>query len=203
MRPSKRRALFCWIKYVTKIPTKRSNVLEIGGKALKKIIIFTTLIVLLSACSQASIQEPKFEDLKNHVHIVKSATDEGLFVNHTSYQYKENVKLRTKQGDKIEPSDIQAGSLIEYKDTGMVMESYPSQGTIKSVTLYDDQLSRKIEKGIAHFLTEDANNETIGYKLVALENDLLTIEFTDYFDTEKVYSATINLESLEFEVTPL
>ncbi|MCZ8538100.1 membrane lipoprotein lipid attachment site-containing protein [Paenisporosarcina quisquiliarum] len=170
---------------------------------MKKIIIFTTLIVLLSACSQASIQEPKFEDLKNHVHIVKSATDEGLFVNHTSYQYKENVKLRTKQGDKIEPSDIQAGSLIEYKDTGMVMESYPSQGTIKSVTLYDDQLSRKIEKGIAHFLTEDANNETIGYKLVALENDLLTIEFTDYFDTEKVYSATINLESLEFEVTPL
>lgn len=170
---------------------------------MKKTIIFITLIVLLSACSQASIQEPTFEDLKKHVHIVKSATDKGLFVNHTTYQYKENVKLRTKQGDKIEPSDIQAGSLIEYEDTGVVLESYPSQGTIKSVTLYDDQLSRKIEKGIAHFLTEDAINATIGYKLVALQNDLLIIEFTDYNDTEKAYTATIDLETFEYEVTPL
>lgn len=182
---------------------KRSIVLVIGGIALKKFSIFIILIVLLSACSQGSIQEPTFEDLKNHVHIVKSATDKGLFVNHTTYQYKENVKLRTKQGEKIEPTDIQAGSLIEYEDTGMVMESYPSRGTIKSVILYDDQLSRKIEKGIAHFLTEDANNATIGYKLVSLENDFLVIEFTDYDDTEKVFTATINLESLEFEVKPL
>jgi hypothetical protein len=172
---------------------------------LKRISLFIGLLLLLGACGSEghSIQEPTFEDLKEHAHIVKSATESNVFVDHTSYGYSDKAKLRSTSGAKIEPKDIRAGSLIDYEDTGVIAESYPSQGTIKSLTLYDDERSKKLEKGIAHLLSNQDTNAFIGYKLISLENDELVVEFTDYFNAEEVYNATINLDTLEFDVTTI
>ena len=67
--------------------------------------------------------------------------------------------------------------------------------------MYDDERSKRLEKGIAHLLSNHDTNEFIGYKLLSLEGDELLIEFTDYFNADVVYNATINLEKLEYETT--
>jgi len=173
---------------------------------LKRTSLLIGLLLLLGACgSEAnkshSIQEPTFEDLKEHAHIVKSASESNVFVDFTSYGYTDKAKFHSISGTKIDSKDIRAGSLIDYEDTGVIAESYPSQGTIKSLTLYDDERSKRLEKGIAHLLSNQDTNAFIGYKLLSLEGDDLLIEFTDYFDAEVVYNATINLETLEYETT--
>lgn len=175
---------------------------------MKRISLLIAILLLLGACgSEAnkshSIQEPTFEDLKEHAHIVKSATDSNVFVDHTSYGYSDEAKLRSFSGTEIESKDIRAGSLIDYEDTGVIAETYPSQGTIKSLTLYDDERSKRFEKGIAHLLSNQDTNSFIGYKLLTFDGDELIIEFTDYLDAEKVYNATINLDTLEFDVTAI
>lgn len=181
-------------------------ILKREGVTLKRISLFIGLLLLLGACgSEASeghsIQEPKFENLKEHAHIVKGATESNVFVDHTSYGYSDKAKQRSTSGAKLEPKDIRAGSLIDYEDTGVILESYPSQGKIKSLTLYDDELSKRLEKGIAYLLSNQDANAFLGYKLLSLEGDELIVEFTDYFNAEEVYNASINLETLEFDVT--
>jgi len=172
---------------------------------VKKISLLIGILLLLSACGNSGMKEmkePTFEELKDHAHIVKNATIEGIFVNYTSFNYIENVKLRTNQGERIKPINIKAGSLIGYEDTGTVMESYPMQGTITQITLFDDELSRRIEKGIAYFLNSYDMSEFIGVQLVSLEGEVLTIEFKGFSNPDEVYFATINLETLKYEVNP-
>ena len=171
-------------------------------------LLIGSLLLLLGACgSEAnkghSIQEPTFEDLKEHAHIVKGASESNVFVDFTSYGYTDKAKFRSFSGAKIDSEDIRAGSLIDYEDTGVIAESYPSQGTIKSLTLYDDERSKRFEKGIAHLLSTQDTNAFIGYKLLALEGDELIIEFTDYFNADVVYNASINIETLEYETTQI
>lgn len=175
---------------------------------MKRISLLIGLLLLVGACgSEAnkshSIQEPTFEDLKEHAHIVKSASESNVFVDFTSYGYTDKAKLRSFSGTEIESKDIRAGSLIDYEDTGVIAESYPSQGTIKSLTLYDDERSKRFEKGIAHLLSNQDTNAFIGYKLISFDGDELIIEFTDYFDAEVVYNASINIETLEYETTQI
>ncbi len=175
---------------------------------MKRISLLIGLLLLLGACGSEgnkshSIQEPTFEDLKEHAHIVKSASESNVFVDFTSYGYTEKAKFRSISGTKIESKDIRAGSLIGYEDTGVIAESYPSQGTIKSLTLYDDERSKRFEKGIAHLLSNQDTNAFIGYKLLTFDGDELIIEFTDYLDADVVYNASITLETLEFEVAEI
>ncbi|MFC6041129.1 hypothetical protein ACFPYN_17005 [Paenisporosarcina macmurdoensis] len=169
---------------------------------MKRISLISGLLLLLGACGSEghSIQEPTFEELKEHAHIVKSASESNVFVDFTSYGYTDDAKLRSFSGTEIESKDIRVGSLIDYEDTGVIAESYPSQGTIKSLTLYDDERSKRFEKGIAHLLSNQDTNAFIGYKLLNFDGDELIIEFTDYLDADVVYNASINLETLEFEV---
>ena len=166
------------------------------------------LLLLVGACgSEAnrshSIQEPTFEELKEHAHIVKSASESNVFVDFTSYGYTDKAKLHSFSGTEIESKDIRAGSLIDYEDTGVIAESYPSQGTIKSLTLYDDERSKRFEKGIAHLLSNQDTNAFIGYRLLAFEGDELLIEFTDYLNADVVYNASINIETLEYKTTQI
>jgi hypothetical protein len=172
---------------------------------LKRISLFIGLLLVLGACGSEgqSIQEPSLEELKEHAHIVKSASESNVFVDSTSYGYTDNAKLRSFSGTEIESKDIRAGSLIDYEDTGVIAESYPSQGTIKSLTLYDDERSKRFEKGIAHLLSTQDTNAFIGYKLLNFDGDELIIEFTDYLDANVVYNASIKLETLEFEVAEI
>jgi len=175
---------------------------------LKRISLLIGLLLLLCACGSEgnkshSIQEPTFEELKEHAHIVKSASESNVFVDFTSYGYTDDAKLRSFSGTKVESKDIRAGSLIDYEDTGVIAESYPSQGTIKSLTLYDDERSKRFEKGIAHLLSNQDTNAFIGYKLLTFDGDELIIEFTDYLDADVVYNASINLETLDFEVAEI
>jgi hypothetical protein len=172
---------------------------------LTRISLVIGLLLLLGACGSEghSIQEPTFEDLKEHAHIVKSASESNVFVDFTSYGYTDEAKLRSFSGAEIGSKDIRAGSLIDYEDTGVIAESYPSQGTIKSLTLYDDERSKRFEKGIAHLLSNQDTNAFIGYKLLAFDGDELIIEFTDYLDADVVYNASINLETLEYKTTQI
>lgn len=172
---------------------------------MKRISLLIGLLLLLGACGSEgrSIQEPSFEELKEHAHIVKSASESNVFVDFTSYEYTDDAKLRSFSGNEIESKDIRAGSLIDYVDTGVIAESYPSQGTIKSLTLYDDERSKRFEKGIAHLLSNQDSNAFIGYKLLTFDGDELIIEFTDYLDADVVYNASINLETLDFEVAEI
>ncbi len=139
--------------------------------------------------------------MKEHAHIVQYATESNVVVDFTSFDYTDMANLSSNLGDKIKPKDVREGSLIEYKDTGVILESYPKQGSIKKLTIFDDELSKRLEKGIAQILSKQEDNAFIGYKLLTLKDDELVIEFTEYFNTNVVYNATINLETLEFEVT--
>ncbi|QBP42156.1 hypothetical protein [Paenisporosarcina antarctica] len=168
---------------------------------MKKISLLIGILLLLSACG-SGMKEPTFEELKDHAYIVESTTEEGVFVNYTSFKYIENVKLRTNQGERIKPTNIKKGSLIWYEDTGEIMESYPMQGTIKQLTLYDDELSRRLEKGIAYFLNDYDMSDFIGVQLVSLEGEELIIQFKDFSKPDEVYFATINVEALKYEVIP-
>lgn len=155
---------------------------------------------MLSACGNSGLKEPTFEELKEHAYIVESTTEEGIFVNYTSFNYIENVKLGTNQGERIKPINIKTGSLIGYEDTGAIMESYPMQGTIKQLTLFDDELSRRLEKGIANFLNSYDMSDFIGVQMVSLEGEELAIQFNGFTNPDEVYFATINLETLKYEV---
>lgn len=169
---------------------------------MKKVSLLIGILLLLSACGNSEMNEPTFEELKGHAYIVESTTEEGIFVNYTSFTYIENVKLRTNQGERIKPTNIKTGSLIWYEDTGAIMESYPMQGTIKQLTLYDNELSRRLEKGIAYFLNSYDMSDFIGVQLVSLEGEELIIQFKGFSNSDEVYFATINLETLKYEVNP-
>lgn len=179
-----------------------------GGVTLRKFQIYIGLLLLLGGCGtsenqNSSIEEPSFEDIIEHAHIVQSSSENSVFVDSTRYTYQDNIKLHTNQGESIGPKNIKAGSLIEYEDTGEIMESYPMQGTIKKLILYDDDLSRQLEKGIGYFLKNHDMENYIQPQLVSLEGDELIIQFTDFNNTNEKYTATINLETQEFIVNDL
>ena len=76
------------------------------------------------------------------------------------------------------------------------------QGTITQITLYDDELNRRLEKGIAYFLDSYDLSDFIGVQLVSLEGEELTIQFKGFSNPDEVYFAKINLETLKYEVNP-
>ncbi|WP_019414493.1 hypothetical protein [Paenisporosarcina sp. TG20] len=175
---------------------------------MRQFRIYFGFLLLLGGCStlgnqNVSIEEPSFEELIEHVHIVQSSNENFVFVDSTQYTYQDNIKLHTNQGESIAPKNIKAGSLIQYEDTGEIMESYPMQGTIKHLTLYDDDLSRQLEKGIGNFLKNYDMENYIKPQLVSLEGDELIIQFTDFNNTNDKYTATINIETQEFIVNDL
>lgn len=171
---------------------------------LNKIYVFIIIILFtLTGCipnkttlvGQVNVND----ELVNSARIIQDISGDRILVDSTYFSIDKAV-IGTTSGKRITAKDLKSGSLINLHTTGMVMESFPGQGTATRVILYDDKRSQEISEGIRYILENQPMGEIISPSLQKVTDDKLIIHFFEWAINGKKYEATLNLKNKDLKV---
>ncbi|MCM3572326.1 hypothetical protein M3172_03935 [Mesobacillus subterraneus] len=171
----------------------------------KKINIFI-IIILLITLTGCNLNKTTLvgslnmnEELVNSARIIQDTGESNILVDSTYYSIDKAV-IGTTSGKKISSKDLQPGSLINLKTTGVIMTSFPGQGEATRVILYDDKRSQEISEAVRYILEHQPNGKIISPSLQKITDDKLIIHFFEWTINGKKYEATLNLKNKDLKV---
>lgn len=177
---------------------------------MRIIMTFVTIALLLTGCGALPADMPGNNTNNNTLGnnqeyvLITDVSENEILVGSTFYAITEDTKVRNSQNDKLTINDLQPGDLIELKTTGMIAQSFPGQGEATQVILQTDEESLKISKAIRHFIDNQKIGNLISLHIKNLDKDVITLGFSEYdLSSNKLYEATIDRETNDFEVTEI
>lgn len=172
---------------------------------LKKINIFVIIIllILLTGCipnKTTLVGDLNMnEELVNSARIIQDTSEGSILVDSTFYSIDKAV-IGTTSGKKITAQELQSGSLINLKTTGMIKTSFPGQGEATRVILYDDKRSQEISEAVRYILEHQPMGKIISPSLQKITDDKLILHFFEWTTNGKKYEATLNLKNKDLKV---
>ena len=154
------------------------------------------LTIVLSTCGRTTSSVTPVS-LMNEASVVLDKSDQTIFMETTMWKTGD-TSFRTKSGKKITARDIKPGDLVTYVNNGPVADSYPMQGSLDKVELFDDAFSLKVSAAIASFFQKQ-EEPLLFFDLVSLDEHQLTAETKIWdFEDDRIFIVEINLDTKEF-----
>jgi len=169
-------------------------------KVLKGITLLV-LATVLAACGNSAENESP-EKVIEKASVVLMINDEELLADTTIWTITYKTKFRASIGKVMSAEDAKVGDLITYFSEGDVMESYPSRGTLKSVTVLNDDYSLQVSSAIAHFIEDQTEGDLLVFDIHLIEDSILTaeIKLRDLEDN-RTFTVEINVDTKEYTLT--
>jgi hypothetical protein len=115
---------------------------------LCKAVLLSLVLIMLSGCGQTTATLTP-EKLIQEASVVLVIENQSLLADATMWKLTDKTKIQSLTGAKTSIDDLKVGDLISYENDGSVAESYPQQGTLKEITLFDDEYSLKVSSAIS------------------------------------------------------
>jgi hypothetical protein len=168
---------------------------------LFKGIFLSLVLIMISGCGQTTATLTP-EKLVQEASVVLTMENLSLLADATIWKLTDKTKIQSLTGAKTTIDDLKVGDLISYENDGSVAESYPQQGTLKEITLFDDEYSLKVSSAIASFLENQPNGDLVEFEVLSIEGNELTARMKVWdFEVDGQFIAQINLETYEFTIT--
>lgn len=168
-----------------------------------KAIVLLMLIVVLVGCGKTD-KNVTPDSILEEASVVLLANEQQLLADATMWTLTDKTKVRSRIGEKITVADIQAGDLISYKSEGPIMESYPMQGTLGEVTLFNDEISLKISSAISSFLANQTEGDIVEFALLSIEENTLSAEIKLWnLEADQRFLVNMNIDTNDFSLTEM
>ena len=169
-------------------------------KILKGITLFA-LAIVLAACGNSAVNESP-EKVIEKASVVLMINDEALLADTTMWTITHKTKFRASIGKVMSAEDTKVGDLITYFSEGDIMNSYPSQGTLKTVTVLNDDYSLKVSSAISSFLGDQTEGDVLVFDIRSIEDAILTAEMKLWdLEDDRSFIVEINIDTKEYTLT--
>jgi len=166
-------------------------------KRFKIVMLFLGLI-LLFGCGKTAMTP---EELVLEASVVLTVDDQTMLVDETMWRVTDKTKIKTQSGAKIAFKDLKMGDLISYENDGPIAESYPGQGTLKSITLLDDAYSVKLSSAITSFLESQPHGDLVKFEVLGIGGDELNAQIRVWdLEANGHYQVQLNVETHKFTI---
>lgn len=169
-----------------------------------KILKGITLLVLaiaLTACGNSTENESP-EKVVEKASVVLMANNEELLADATIWTITHKTKFRASIGKVISAEDTKPGDLITYVSEGEIMESYPSQGTLKTVTVLNDEYSLNVSSAIFSFLEDQSEGDVLEFNIRSIEGTTLTAEMKLWdLEDDRTFIVEIDVDTKDYNLT--
>jgi len=169
-------------------------------KVLKGITLLV-LATVLAACGNSAENESP-EKVIEKASVVLMINDEELLADTTIWTITYKTKFRASIGKVMSAEDAKVGDLITYFSEGDVMESYPSRGTLKTVTVLNDDYSLHVSSAISHFLEDQTEGDVLVFNILSIEGSILTAEMKlRDLEDDRSFTVEIDVDTKEYTLT--
>ncbi|MBO1911678.1 hypothetical protein J4G37_43665, partial [Microvirga sp. 3-52] len=153
---------------------------------------------LLFGCGKATMTS---EDLIEKTSVIVMVDHETILADETLWRITDKTKIRTQTGKRLTNEDLKAGDLISYVNDGHIGESYPSQGTLKKVTLFKDENSIKLSSAILSFLENQPLGDLVKFEMLSIDGNELTARIKIWdLEVDDQLLVQLNLETNKFTI---
>jgi hypothetical protein len=168
---------------------------------LCKAVLLSLVLIMLSGCGQTTATLTP-EKLIQEASVVLVIENQSLLADATMWKLTDKTKIQSLTGAKTSIDDLKVGDLISYENDGSVAESYPQQGTLKEITLFDDEYSLKVSSAISSFLENQPKGDLVEFEILSIDGRELTARMKVWdFEVDGQFIAQIDLETYEFTIT--
>ncbi|QUW20547.1 DUF3221 domain-containing protein [Sporosarcina sp. Marseille-Q4063] len=168
---------------------------------IRKAILLSTVTIILFGCGKTT-ENMTAEKLIQEASVVLMSENQSLLADATMWKLTDETKIQSHTGTKTTISDLKVGDLISYENEGPIAESYPQQGTLKEITLFNDDQAIKFSSAIASFLENQPHGDLVEFEILSIDGNELSARMKVWdFEIDGHYLAQINLETNEFKIT--
>jgi hypothetical protein len=168
---------------------------------LCKAVLLSLVLIMLSGCGQTTATLTP-EKLIQEVSVVLVLENQSLLADATMWKLTDKTKIQSLTGAKTAIEDLKVGDLISYGNDGHVAESYPQQGTLKEITLFNDAYSLRVSSAISAFLENQTKGDLVEFEILSIDGNELTARMKVWdFEVDGQFIAQIDLETNEFTIT--
>jgi hypothetical protein len=168
---------------------------------LFKGIFLSLVLIMLSGCGQTTATLTP-EKLVQEASVVLTMENQSLLADATIWKLTDKTKIQSLTGAKTTIDDLKVGDLISFEHEGSVAESYPQQGTLKKITLFDDEYGLKVSSAITSFLENQPKGDLVEFEILSIDGNELTARMKVWdFEIDGRFLAQIDLETFEFTIT--
>lgn len=173
---------------------------------MQRIIILAFLFasLLLGACTAEPVasEEPSFERVSyDYASIIQQQTDDSILADGIYYGVTSESDLSLTSGISIELDDLKPGDLV-YISPASQFSASGSNHKVKSITVLDDDTSRRISLAITHLMENQEIGEIISPEIKSVNHQLVTIQFKESLSGQ-MYESIVNLNTLSFHIQPI
>ena len=169
-------------------------------KLCKGVLLFI-VAVLLFGCGKTSATMTA-EKIIQEATVILMVDNQSILADETMWRLTDKTKIQTHTGTKTTIDDLKVGDLIGYENDGPIAESYPQQGTLKEITLFNDEYSLRVSSAITSFLENQPKGDLVEFEILSIDGNELTARMKVWdFEVDGRYLAQIDLETHEFTIT--
>ena len=163
-------------------------------------ILLSMMILLLFGCGKTPAPITG-ENIIQEATVILMVDHQSILADETMWRLTD-TKIQTHTGTKSTINDLKVGDLIGYENEGPIAESYPQQGTLKEITLFDDEYSLRVSSAITSFLENQPKGDLVEFEILSIDGNELTARMKVWdFEVDGLYLAQIDLETHEFKIT--
>ena len=168
-------------------------------KLCKGVLLFI-VVVMLFGCGKTPTPMTA-EKIIQEATVILTVDNQSILADETMWRLTD-TKIQTHTGTKTTINDLKVGDLIGYENDGPIAESYPQQGTLKEVTLFNDEYSLRVSSAITSFLENQPKGDLVEFEVLTIDGNELTARMKVWdFEVDGRFLAKINLETHEFTIT--
>lgn len=167
---------------------------------LYKGVLLLIVVVLLVGCGKTS-GSMTAEKIIQESAVILMVDNQSILADETVWRLSD-TKIQTHTGTKTTIDDLKVGDLISYVNDGAIAESYPQQGSLKKITVLNDEYSLRVSSAITSFLENQPKGDLVKFEILSINESELNARMKVWdFEVDGRYLAQIDLETHEFTIT--
>ena len=139
-------------------------------KLCKGVLLFI-VVVMLVGCGKTPA--PMTADkIIQEATVILMVDNQSILADETVWRLTD-TKIQTHTGTKTTIDDLKVGDLIGYVNDGPIAESYPQQGSLKEITLFNDEYSLRVSSAITSFLENQPKGDLVEFEILSIDESEL------------------------------
>ncbi|WP_172370355.1 hypothetical protein [Sporosarcina jiandibaonis] len=169
-------------------------------KLCKGVLLFIVIVMLFGCGKTPSTMTG--DKIIQETTVVLMVDKQSVLADATMWKLTDKTKIQSNTGAKTTIDDLKAGDIISYENEGPIAESYPQQGTLKEITLFNDDYSLKVSSAILAFLENQPYGNLVEFEILSVEGNELTARMKVWdFEVDGRFLTQIDLETNEFTIS--
>ena len=149
------------------------------------------------ASEEASFEKVSYE----YASIIQQLTNDSVLADGIYYGVTSESVLSLTSGIPMERDGLKPGDLVFISPASQFTDS-GSNHIVKSITVLDDDTSRKISRAVAHLMEKQEIGEIISPEIKSVNHQLVTVQFKEC-DSGQLYESIVNLNTFSFHIQPV